>query len=424
MNRQLISFIFASLLFAGIPNLTLALIVEIDDNPLGQGALTRDTDQGLEFLDLTLTQGRSVDDITSQLSPGGEFHGFRYATTSEVATLVNNYGFSPGAIGGYPVSATGDLGVDQLSGLVALLGITHVSTSPDSNWAQGKTASETGCAVPVLTIRDFSNHPTLGDDDTFGIAGCTNSSSTAASLGNFLVRSAPTGNTETTASLIELFPGQFDNTKYRIQLTDPEGFCEFLVSVNPTSGCPQNPSCGLYGGSGNGFTTVTSSTVTTPVEFYPLTWWASDCSGNFAEGIIECPERQCGIPVPVFACAGFDSPLDESPVTVRNNRALPFKAQIIDDQGFEIDDTNIPSLPVIQVHYSDGTSPAIDVTSEALPAGQGSDGNQFEYQGSHWQFNLLTRNYSAPGSYTVTIESGDSEQYLLEPQCSATFVIE
>jgi hypothetical protein len=47
---------------------------------------------GLDWLDLTVTTDRSVDDITSQLGAGGEFEGFRYATGDEVMALWTGAG--------------------------------------------------------------------------------------------------------------------------------------------------------------------------------------------------------------------------------------------------------------------------------------------------------------------------------------------
>ena len=55
----------------------------------------------------------------------------------------------------------------------------------------------------------------------------------------------------------------------------------------------------------------------------------------------------------------------------------------------------------------------------------GTDGNIFEYNPDTlmWQFNLKTKNYTAPGTYTITMKSGDENEYLVET-CTATFVIE
>ena len=46
------------------------------------------------------------------------------------------------------------------------------------------------------------------------------------------------------------------------------------------------------------------------------------------------------------------------------------------------------------------------------------------FTGSGWQFNLKTRNYEAPGTYTITMVSGDGAEYRVEPTCEAQFVIE
>ena len=62
---------------------------------------------------------------------------------------------------------------------------------------------------------------------------------------------------------------------------------------------------------------------------------------------------------------------------------------------------------------------------EALPAGVGDDGNQFVFTAEdRWQFNLKTGSYTTPGTYTVFMESGDIDEYMLEtPTCTAEFVV-
>jgi hypothetical protein len=39
-------------------------------------------------------------------------------------------------------------------------------------------------------------------------------------------------------------------------------------------------------------------------------------------------------------------------------------------------------------------------------------------------FNLKTKNYSAAGTYTTTMESGDTDEYLVDPTCTGSFVID
>jgi streptogramin lyase len=129
--------------------------------------------------------------------------------------------------------------------------------------------------------------------------------------------------------------------------------------------------------------------------------------------------------VPQLGCVGFDPPMAAGPVTVKKNRALPHKAHLFDADGLPVTDADIAAPPVIQVLYESGTGEAaIDVTDDALAAGEGTDGNQFVCtEDGKWQFNLKTKNYTASGTYTVTMESGDKLEYVIDPKCEASFVI-
>ena len=78
------------LLIAGAVN---AAVTDVDDLALPPSTdgfnLTQDDVTGLEWLDLTVTAGRTWDDIvgndgTDELAPGGDFEGFRYGTFIEV----------------------------------------------------------------------------------------------------------------------------------------------------------------------------------------------------------------------------------------------------------------------------------------------------------------------------------------------------
>lgn len=66
-------------------------IVDSRDNSFGEGALSLDCNTGLEWLDLTLTQGRSVNDILNGF--GGYIDaGFVVASTDQVEKLAQNFG--------------------------------------------------------------------------------------------------------------------------------------------------------------------------------------------------------------------------------------------------------------------------------------------------------------------------------------------
>ena len=135
-------------------------------------------------------------------------------------------------------------------------------------------------------------------------------------------------------------------------------------------------------------------------------------------------ECGCGPAGPFYSCAVFEPPMAMGPVKVKKNRVLPHKAELLDENGIPITDMDIVSPPVIQVMYDSGTAGAVDVTEDALAAGQGMDGNQFEFHDNKWHFNLKTRNYTGVGTYTVIMVSGDESEYVIEPTCVAEFVIE
>jgi hypothetical protein len=123
-------------------------------------------------------------------------------------------------------------------------------------------------------------------------------------------------------------------------------------------------------------------------------------------------------------CIGFEPPMDKGAVKVKKNRVLPLKAQLLAD-GQALTDAEIIAPPVIQVMFDPlAGGDAEDVTDDALSAGWGTEGNQFEFSDGKWQFNLKTKNYSAAGTYTITMVSGDDCEYVIESTCIATFVID
>ena len=125
-----------------------------------------------------------------------------------------------------------------------------------------------------------------------------------------------------------------------------------------------------------------------------------------------------------LACIGFDAPMN-TVVKVKKNRVLPLKVQLMDANGQYVDDLGLASKPALQVLFDSAISPmAEDVTDQSLPSGVGTDGNQFEFLDGKWQYNLKAKNFSAPGTYTVSLVSGDSGEYRIEPNCSTQFVID
>lgn len=134
-----------------------------------------------------------------------------------------------------------------------------------------------------------------------------------------------------------------------------------------------------------------------------------------------------GVPnAEAFTCIGFEPPLDVSPVTVRGkNRALPLKAQLLDMDSFPVTDLDVVSPPVVQVLFTSATGGmSEDVTGDVLSAGQGDEGNQFVFSDNQWQFNLKTKNYQAPGTYAISMFSGDETEYRIDnPTCEVDFEV-
>jgi hypothetical protein len=139
-------------------------------------------------------------------------------------------------------------------------------------------------------------------------------------------------------------------------------------------------------------------------------------------------------PAPVYTCRGFEPPMNlaELPPAmgggviarkVAKNRVLPFKATLVDADGNPV--TNLAAAPRLEVRYDqDVSGPEADVVEYALLADPGTAGNAFELSGNTWQFNLRAKDFGAPNRYAATMESGDTNEYLIDPTCEGVFLIE
>lgn len=127
---------------------------------------------------------------------------------------------------------------------------------------------------------------------------------------------------------------------------------------------------------------------------------------------------------PSYACSGFDPPFDTViSLKPRMNRAIPLKIQLVAGTTPVTDLDIAGANPVVNISFSAGGGPAVDVTNELLPVGQSSEGNSFAFDPASglWTFNLGTKAFTAPGTYTVTAASG-ATSYVIDPTCSAQFV--
>jgi hypothetical protein len=134
------------------------------------------------------------------------------------------------------------------------------------------------------------------------------------------------------------------------------------------------------------------------------------------------------IPEPAYTCIGFEPPCDSPDValTVKKNKCIPLKTELIDEDGFAITDADIEYPPVLfPVDFVGGTILSDVVAVDGLAPSQATDGNQFEFIGGRWCFNLKIKDYyKAPGKYIFEMRTGNSEEYIIEPTCTVTIVVE
>ncbi|MCP4004353.1 MAG: hypothetical protein GY725_09170 [bacterium] len=123
LGGNLPSFMMTCLvLMAGLlPLPAFAVLETATDINFGANSLTRDTATGLDWLDVPYSTGRAYTDISGKFGAGQEFEGYRFATISEVITLVNdNTAFTPpAAASGFGVTDTGPFGIAPLWALLA-----------------------------------------------------------------------------------------------------------------------------------------------------------------------------------------------------------------------------------------------------------------------------------------------------------------
>ncbi len=110
---KILNHFFLILLLLSISTFSYAIVID-------NGKYTTDTESGLDWLDVTESVDMSFDYVSSQFGTGGEFSGWRYATASELDSLIINYGGIAGS--GFNLYAEQDESVT--GGLISLLGST------------------------------------------------------------------------------------------------------------------------------------------------------------------------------------------------------------------------------------------------------------------------------------------------------------
>ncbi len=132
--------------------------------------------------------------------------------------------------------------------------------------------------------------------------------------------------------------------------------------------------------------------------------------------------------VPSFSCDGFHAPTDWMSEDMRKSRfgrlaqilarRLPFRlfsARLEDHHGVPVAEQDLHAAPVLQVlHTPPGSDETHDITERSVR--RDSD---FAYRGghAHWLKAVKRSALEKPGTYVLTMESGDASEYALEPAC-------
>lgn len=89
MLKKTLSIIFAAgMLFSGASHAAFSVT---DWKNTGDAKATLDSETGLEWLDVSYTNGWTVQSALNAIQPGGTLYGWRLPTKSEVTTLMNHW---------------------------------------------------------------------------------------------------------------------------------------------------------------------------------------------------------------------------------------------------------------------------------------------------------------------------------------------
>lgn len=210
---------------------------------------------------------------------------------------------------------------------------------------------------------------------------------------------------------------------------DPQSFADGLdVQINGYTGsatCP--PVAGIHWDWGDG---ASGASWFPAAHSYAETGTYTVCAASYdATGIGLLASANCQVSVVSgrkLTCEGFAPPMSDFPVSFKRNHAIPLRAELFEEDGYEVTGTDLATPPIVTVWFDALGNEDPPVSLADVPhSGDGDPGNQFYFTDSDlWQFILSTHGYTAAGAYVATIESGDPSEYVIDPACVTEFIVE
>lgn len=181
-----------------------AVSVNSNATIIDHGSFTSDTNTGLDWLDMSETNGLSYNQVIAELSEGGSLYGWHYSGSLALRTLLINWtGFDSGQRASTTIREEYDEAFN-LDGLIALLGPTLGSVGDEYNRIRGITGNHySSTSVFVGQIHDLDENATIPGLDYYTAQHYYTSTSSAGSgQGSFLIRNTVAPVPEPTTMLL------------------------------------------------------------------------------------------------------------------------------------------------------------------------------------------------------------------------------
>ena len=189
-----------------------AVLISVDDVAFGQDSVTRDTETGLEWLDVNKSAGVFYGSITNGLV-GNTYDGWRHATTAELTSLFEFVG--------YPAGYHSTTGTQQMIDAIDLFGLTRYLGSTNGIgelfevngfFDDGDGAYVLGDLVGVARLTYDTRTGATSQFAKFGDSSIVEPNShgvvfASSNIGNWLVRETTTASIPEPDSLILLGAG-------------------------------------------------------------------------------------------------------------------------------------------------------------------------------------------------------------------------